>query len=290
MMGKAAVLATLCILSLSLPAVAQQRIIHVATEEVSVDVLVTVDRKPLDGLQPSDFEIYDNGVKQKIEYAQLQQSMPLDVILVFDISRSVIGERLDNLKNAAHELVKDFRNEDSVALVTFNHAVYLGSPLTEDMVRIQTALDRVQPSGESSLIDACFAGLMLAEYGTEHPLIIIFSDGVDTSSWLSRSDVLETAQSSDTVIYAISAQPHSKESFLTELTECTGGRFFEAEYTQDLAGIFLGILKEFRKRYLLSYIPQGVSKEGWHELDVRVHHHSAEIQVRPGYMIGTSKE
>jgi hypothetical protein len=59
---------------------------------------------------------------------------------------------------------------------------------------------------------------------------------------------------------------------------------FEVEDDRKLTDIFLGILQEFRKRYVLSYRPQGVSETGWHKLDVRVGIRSAEVHTRPGYM------
>jgi len=288
MMKKATVFIGVCILSGSLSAYAQQRIFTVSTEEVRMDILVTVDGKPLDGLNASDFEIYDNGVRQKIEYVRLLEDMPIEATLILDMSRSVVGELLDNLKTAAHKLLEDFRHEDRVALITFNQAIVEGSPLTRDRDRIKTALDQVRPFGNSSLIDASYAGLVLAESGSQLPLVIIFSDGLNNSSWLSGSDVLETAKRNDSVVYAISTQLRPDKSFLADLTEITGGTLFEVEYTRGLEDIFLGILKEFRKRYLISYRPQGVSEEGWHKLEVRTHRRSAEIRTRSGYMRGAS--
>jgi Ca-activated chloride channel family protein len=284
MMQKRAAIATFFILACSLSAAAQKRTFTVASQEVRVDVLVTDEGKPVDGLLASDFEIYDNGVRQTIEYAKMQQDMPLEAILIFDMSRSVVGQLLDNLKNAARELLGDFREEDRAALVMFNHAVVNGSSITADLDRIESALDRMRPSGNSSLIDASYAGLVMAEAGSGLPLVIIFSDGLDTSSWLSGDDVLETAKHNDSVVYGISTQIHKGKTFLSDLTELTGGMLFEVEDDRKLTDIFLGILQEFRKRYVLSYRPQGVSETGWHKLDVRVGIRSAEVHTRPGYM------
>jgi Ca-activated chloride channel family protein len=285
MTGNRAVFAALCILACSLPAAAQKpTFVQIASQEVRVDVLVTAEGKPLDGLSASDFEIYDSGVQQKIEYAKMQQDMPLEAILIFDMSRSVVGRLLDNLKNAARELLTDFRDEDRAELVLFNHAVVYGSPMTVDLDRIREALERMQPAGNSSLIDASYAGLVLAENGSGLPLIIIFSDGLDTSSWLSGDEVLETAKHNDSVVYGISTQIHQGKTFLSDLTELTGGMLFEVEDDRRLTDIFLGILREFRKRYVLSYRPQGVGETGWHKLEVRVGIPSAEVHTRPGYM------
>ncbi len=62
---------------------------------------------------------------------------------------------------------------------------------------------------------------------------------------------------------------------------------FEIEKTANLAATFLGILDEFRHRYLVSYTPKGVPKDGWHKLDVRVKNRRATIKARPGYLAGS---
>ena len=69
---------------------------------------------------------------------------------------------------------------------------------------------------------------------------------------------------------------------VVELTSLTGGRLFEVEKTEKLDTIFLSILQEFRQRYLVSYTPRGVTKEGWHKLDVRVKR-GGTVKARPGY-------
>lgn len=263
---------------------AQNSTFSISSEEVRVDVLATKDGKPLLDLMASDFEISDNGVMQEIEYAQLQQHMPINATLVFDMSRSVVGEQLNHLKNAAFGLLAEFGDDDRAALITFNSAVVLGSELTGDITKIQSALDQTKPFGNSSLIDASYAGLVLAESGSELPLIIIFSDGLDTNSWLTDDNVLETAKRNDSVVYAISTSWRPQKSFLKNLTELTGGTLFEVESTDNLEKVFLDILKEFRTRYLLAYTPRGVDMPGWHKLDVRAKNQATTVRTRPGYM------
>ena len=124
--------------------------------------------------------------------------------------------------------------------------------------------------------------MMLGESDVGRALVIVFSDGLDTSSWLSPDLVLETAKRSDVVVYAV-VLGRSRPAFLRDLSAATGGRLFQAESTNNLKATFLGILDEFRQRYLVSYSPRGVAKEGWHQLDVRVHRRGATVKGRPGY-------
>ena len=271
-------------------AAAQKPTFSIAAEEVRVDVLVTDKGKPMPGLKKTDFEILDNGVPQEIHYAVLQKEMPISATLVFDMSRSVAGELLNRLKGAAREFLSDLKKDDYAALVTFNNAVALGSAPTHDHSSIGLALDRVQPSGNSSLIDGTYAGLILSESRPDPSLAIVFSDGRDTFSWLTSGAVLETAKLNDAVVYAVSPDRVPKNTFLVDLTSFTGGSLFELESANHIAATFLRILDEFRQRYLVTYTPQGVSETGWHNLVVRVKHRSAKVNARPGYMRGSPGE
>jgi VWFA-related protein len=111
---------------------------------------------------------------------------------------------------------------------------------------------------------------------------MVFSDGIDSSSWLSPGQVVDAARRSDVVAYGI-APASSRPDFLKELADVTGGGFFEIDQRSDLSRIFQGVLDEFRYRYLVTYTPRGVARDGWHHLDVRVKRSGAKVKARPGY-------
>lgn len=81
---------------------------------------------------------------------------------------------------------------------------------------------------------------------------------------------------------------YGSASFLWALTAFTGGTHFEVESTKNLDQTFVRVLEEFRQRYLVSYTPRGVSRDGWHRLEVRVRGRSASVKARPGYLAGPS--
>jgi Ca-activated chloride channel homolog len=254
----------------------------VKTEEVRIDMLVTDHSKPVTDLRETDFEVFDNGVPQKIEFVGFQQT-PIDSIFVLDMSASVAGESFKSLRNAGSRFLDALQKDERAALVTFGDIVSLGSPLSNDIKRVNEALDHATPIGDTSLIDACYAGLMLAESRSSRPLLVVFSDGLDTFSWLSDDMVLEVAKRTNAVVYAVSAGRQPNHPFLSDLCKMTGGSLFDIESTQDLSAVFLNILEEFRQRYLLTYSPLGVSKGGWHELKIRVKGRNVDIKARPGY-------
>jgi len=254
-------------------------------DAVRVDVLVTENGRPVRGLRAADFEILDNGVRQAVDLVSFEQ-LPLNVVFTFDLSDSVSGERLVNLRDASGAVLSGLRKEDQAALIAFNRRVIVGPPLTPDIARVRQALEDAEPRGATSLIDACFAGMMLAGSDAGRGLVIVFSDGRDTSSWLKANAVVDAAKRSDAVVYGIAAGLAPKEAFLADLTNQTGGRLFKIESTKGLSDVFLEVLDEFRQRYLVSYSPTGVTQDGWHQLTVRVKGRNATVRARPGYLAG----
>ena len=272
-----------CLAALAVVSVAGQTFSS-RIDAVRVDVLVTEGGRPLQGLTPDDFEVLDNGVRQHVDLASFEQ-IPLNVVLALDMSASLQGLRLGHLQSAGKRLLEGLKPGDRAALVSFSHVVAPSQGLTDDLDRVRAALDQAQGEGLTSLIDATHAGMLLGESDAGRSLLIVFSDGVDTSSWLTADAVLETARRGDVVVYGVEVGER-RASFPRDLSEATGGRLFPIESTTDLSATFAKILEEFRMRYLVSYSPQGVPPGGWHRLDVRVKNRSVTIKARPGYFAG----
>ena len=115
---------------------AQIPTIRVKTEEVRIDMLVTDHGKPVTDLRETDFEVFDNGVPQKIEFVGFQQT-PIDSILVLDMSASVAGETFESLRNAGSRFLDALQKDERAALVTFGDIVSLGSSLSNDIKRVK---------------------------------------------------------------------------------------------------------------------------------------------------------
>jgi VWFA-related protein len=255
-------------------------------EAVRVDVLVTDNGRIVRGLRPADFEVFDNGVVQQIDLASFEER-PVNVILALDMSQSMVGERLEHLRAAGRSVLDGLRGDDRVALVTFSHRLRLPQGLTRDAVRLREALDRVEPAGSTSLVDGVYGAMTLAGSEVGRDLLLVFSDGVDTSSFMTPARVLESARRTDATVYCVTVRGSGRPEFLRDLSSQTGGSVVEIASTTDLQKTFVGILDEFRQRHLLSYTPRGVSREGWHRLQVRLKGRRGTVTARTGYMAGT---
>jgi Ca-activated chloride channel homolog len=255
-------------------------------EAIRVDVLVTERGQPVRGLTPGDFEILDNGVPQQVDLAAFD-SIPLNVVLALDVSASMVGEPLVELKAAGRAVVAGLARDDQAGLVTFSHMVHVRQTLTRERAPVLAALGASWPGGETALVDAAQAAMVLGESDVGRALVILFSDGVDTTSWLAPSSVLRAARRADAVVYAVSSPgAGGTPKFLGELCDTTGGRLLEVESPERLTPALLQVLQEFRQRYVIGYTPRGVSRDGWHALQVRVKDRGASIKARPGYLAG----
>src|SRR5687767_10401039 len=264
---------------------AQQPTFSAKRESVRVDALVTDRGKVVTGLGAGDFEVRDNGVLQTVDLVSFQQ-IPLNVFLAFDISASVSGERLKHLQTAGHALLDRLAKDDRSALLTFSHTVVLREGLTGATARVRQALTAVQPSGDTALVDGAYTAIMLDPSDGGRNLLLVFSDGLDTASWLGPEGVLDSAKRSDFVVYGVSSRGPEASKFLDDLTELTGGATLKIESTRDLSATFLKILDEFRQRYLISYSPTSVAAGGWHRLEVRVKGRRLTVKSRAGYQAG----
>jgi VWFA-related protein len=257
-------------------------------EIVRVDALVTRDNQVVRNLTAADFSITDAGVPQQVELLSFE-TLPVSVQFVFDGSASVSGARLERLRDGGRAVIGGLTARDQAGLLTFGRAVDRREVLTADLTRVRAAIDGMQAEsggsgGGTTLIDACYAAMALSDSDVGRTLLLVFTDGVDTSSWLTQERVLEAARRSNVVAYGVSTAPVSRGSFLREFSERTGGSAFHVESVNDLRTTFLRILDEFRQRYVISYTPTGVPASGWHPLVVRVRGRNIVVRARAGYV------
>lgn len=266
------------------PSVHAQATFSSKVDSVTLDVIVTAQGRPVLGLAAGDFEVRDNGVLQQASLLAAG-SFPLDVVLALDTSSSVSGERLRTLETASRDLVGALRAEDRVALFTFNHAVARRQALTHDTAALAAAFDGVTPSGDTALVDAMYAAIAGADAGGRRTLLIVFSDGIDTASWLTSAAVVQAARQSGTVIYAVSTVEAGRTpAVLRDVAKATGGEVLTVDSGR-LQTVFLDILNDFRNRYLLSYTHRTTPPPGWHKVEVRVKRRGAVVRTREGYFV-----
>lgn len=189
------------------PGAAQEEplVFGVEVEVVRVEVLVTRKDEPVRDLTAENFELRDNGVRQRLNPIAFEEA-PVDALLVLDMSASVQGSKLEALREAAGAFLDGLAPVDRVALVGFQESVTLGVPLTSEILAVRFALDTVRGGGSTALHDAVYVALRLPDPGPRRSAVVVFSDGIDNVSWLSDKDVVEAARRSGAVVYGVDAR------------------------------------------------------------------------------------
>lgn len=281
----------------------QQPMFKSGVEMVRVDALVARDEKPVADLKADDFDVFDNGVRQTIDHV-LSAEDPIDVMLTLDTSASLDKAELKHLADAVRSAIADLRPGDRAGLITFSEELLQLLPLTGRLDLLPASLDRLESSGATTLVDAAYAALLTTRARGRRSLVLLFTDGLDTWSWLEPAWVLAVAKRSETVVYTVELREpvtpfvripgvrgridprdyyRAATRFLDDIVETTGGRRLDAGDFGRLRATLTSVLGEFRQRYVIAYAPQGVAQDGWHALDVRVKRRGVTVRARPGY-------
>jgi VWFA-related protein len=275
-------------------------VFRATVESVYVDVFVSRGGQPIPGLQASSFELKDNGVRQVAELL-VAESQPLHAVLVFDTSSSLAGERLTALKAAGKAFLDGLGPEDQVALVGFSEEIAWLTSSTADKAAVRRALDNLEAAGTTAAFDALYAAVALSEEAGRS-LIVLFTDGEDNMSVLSEKQLVTVVERSNALVHTVGWRepgitsepglitaeitvPNQAFPPLRQIAEASGGRFWWADSPEQLRRAFAEIADAMSHRYILRYEPQGVKREGWHRIEIKLRGQKGDLQARHGYWV-----
>jgi VWFA-related protein len=279
---------TLVIASSSIAITAFQPTFRSSVALVRIDASVMDGNAAVAGLTAANFSITDNGIAQTIDAVSLDR-VPLGLMLTLDTSESLMGASMAALSAAARDLVTSLRPDDAAALITFADEVKLAVPATRDRAPMMRALSGLTASGATSINDAIVLALLHEPTLSPdmRPVMIVFTDGRDTSSWLNYDQAQLAARRSRTLIHVVELRgtAGAGTNFAHELAKAGGGRVWPAKSASALHELFGDVLNELRARYLITYYPSGVARDGWHDVRVRLKNTHGDITARPGYFV-----
>jgi len=165
--------------------------IKVDTSVVRLNIGV-VDRKghPITDLSQSNFQVFEDGVKQSITHFEPTVT-PFSVVLMLDMSGSTLGFR-QVLKQSATRFLDALAPDDRVAVIEFNDKVALRNDFTNNRGIIANSIAVSNGQGHTELYKALeFALDKLSKERSRRKAIIVLTDGGDTSAKDADRDVLE---------------------------------------------------------------------------------------------------
>jgi Ca-activated chloride channel family protein len=257
-----------------------------------VRLLVTVKNAQgqlVGGLQKPDFRVFDSGIEQEIAIFERQTEQPLSVALLVDTSGSTAKDLKYSIQSAGRflkALVREGNPSDALALFSFNHDVALRASFTRSPRRIERALDELHAEAGTSLYDALILASEALEHRQGRRVIVVITDGGDTTSYRSYQDALRSVHGIDAIIYSIVVVPITNaagrntggEHALTTLSRSTGGQVFFPSIGPALDAAFTGILEALRTQYLIGYYPRNLPPSTEVFRKIRVELQQADLQ------------
>jgi Ca-activated chloride channel family protein len=274
-----------------------QPVIRVNVNLVRVVATVKTQAGELVGaLGNNDFQIFDNGAPQEVAVFERQTDQRLSVALMVDTSGSTAKDLKYETDSAARflkALLGEGNRDDTVALYSFNWQVTQNNNYTHSFTSLTNSLKTLRGEAGTSLYDAIYLAARDLEDREGRKIMVIVTDGGDTTSSMDLKKALAAAQLADAVIYPVVVIPITNdagrniggENALKFMADGTGGRTFLPSLGAELDRAFSDIIDELRTQYLLGFYPRNVplTKDRFHKLDVRVKRPELRVSARNGY-------
>jgi VWFA-related protein len=274
-----------------------------AVDLVSVAAVVR-DRKGrfARNLRKDDFVVEDGGARREIVDFRSDENAPVRVALLFDVSGSMrLASHLEDARQSARQVLSALRlhsDADEAAVFSFDMNLQSLQPFTNDVGAIELALSRVAPYGQTSLYDAIAQtarNLVQTRPGDpRRRAVIVFTDGIDTSSELTPHQVSGIASAIDVPVYVMTvvsevdrekgSQSQLAESSLRDLSRATGGDLFVTSVPAEESIAARQIVDELRHQYVLAFAAS--PDAGWHGVIVKTTNKDLTVRARRGYSAG----
>jgi len=274
---------------------------------VSVAAVVR-DRKGrfVKDLSKKDFEIVEAGRRRPILDFRAELNGPVKVALLLDISGSMrVGQRTADARQAANHVFSSLGGDDQAAVFTFDTGLDEVQTFTKNRSALGRALESAEkPYGQTSLYDAIAQTARAVASASSGPrglpqrsAVVVITDGVDTRSRSTPSEVSMAASGIDVPVYIVAVvatvddpretnheRTAAVASDLQELARGTGGELFIASAPAHASVAARQLVSELRHQYVLAFEASSVT--GWRPLEVRTRQASLVVRARTGYSGG----
>ena len=285
---------------------AQQQTFRASTELVNLNVTVVgSDAKPVPGLTREQFEVFEDGVPQELQFFAPGE-MPLDVAILLDTSASM-GGSLSMVQSAALRLSNALRPDDRASIMTISNGLRVVQPFTSDKGIIASAVQGTKAAGRTPLYASIYTALRELDKERRNfdvprrQAIVVLSDGQDTASGFGFDELLDSVRRQAVPIYTIAPRPsatikaqresvfgettHEQDFELRKLAAESGARAFFPVVLHELAGVYDDIANELAHQYSLGYQSTNPVRDGeFRRIGLRVTAPGVKWRTRTGYV------
>lgn len=291
------VAATLAAVALAVGMPSAQQVFRSSVDLVNLGVVVTGrNGMPVLGLTRDDFQVVEDGVPQTLTHfagGDPESAPPVHLAFMIDHSGSMVSD-IKDVRTAAIKFLNQVEGITDVTLIDFDTEVRLARFNLDDFPRMIERIRGRKPDGYTALYDALAVYLDAAATQTGDKILVLYTDGGDTRSTMSQSDLLEVLKMSDVTVYSVGylqhqgSGRHEQMQVLTRIGATSGGLAFFPTSMRELDKMYEQILNQISGRYSLGYVSSNAAADGkWREVKVRLADkprlRDLKIRTRPGY-------
>jgi Ca-activated chloride channel family protein len=261
---------------------------------VIVSIFATVtdaSNRLVPDLTREQFEVFDNDKPQTLTVFD-NDVQPITVVVMLDTSGSMTAS-IALLKEAAEQFLIRLLPADKAAVGAFNDKIEISANFTNNRDALITHVKDLDYGNGTRLYDAINESLDMLKGITGRRVVLVFTDGDDTSSKVGRGTVLDRARDEEVMVYAIGLQSdyfdgvrqvRSKpDGGLRRLADETGGGYFELKKTADLGPTFSRVAQELHSQYALGF-EAGQLDGKVHKLTVKLKQAGMTARARKSYV------
>jgi Ca-activated chloride channel homolog len=281
-------------------------VFEVGLEMTNITVTVRDARGNLvSDLSAEDFVVREDGRLQQVqvfgaaagqahagENGPRTAELALNLGMLFDTSESMRQELRLSQESAIRFLEAIPRAKD-LLLVFFDRDIRISRYDSENQQGIFERILETQGGGFTALYDAIAVYLSRIWDSPGRKVLVLFSDGVDTTSSIGEMEVLRMIRSSSVTVYPVAFKgelpkenraSRKASEFLADLATTSGGRVFEPRASKELAAIYQSILDELGSQYVLGYVSDNAAHDGrFRKVSVELKRPGLRVRCRPGY-------
>ena len=274
-----------------------------------VTIVTTISKKsPTDSLNllRDDFEILEDGVPQEIANFARDADQPLNLVMLFDCSLSVTQKFGFEKRAASKFFERVMRPQDRAALFSVSTDVAVAQEFTGRIPLLTQAVKQLKAQGATSLYDAVYLASDYLKNAKGRRVIVIVSDGGDTTSQKGLLAALGQAQLADVLVYSVytgnfggsqNLRDLAGERALETLANETGAELYRPKVTPGTQGdeideqslkeldlAFASLAEQLRTQFILGFFSTNEARDGaYRKLTVKVKKPGYKARARAGY-------